>query len=205
MALTVIATPGAANANSYLTLAEAQTYFDSRLFSDAWTNSPDQNVALVMATRILDALAQPFKTLMPEQNGVPAYYRVRRQWTGTRSTSTQALAWPRTNMVDANGNIIDSSVVPQDLKNATAELAMQLSSTDRTLDNDVITGGITAVRTGSVSVSFKQNITPQVIPDAVYNLMPQSWLTDELFILANAAFFDVASGDPTHDSKEYGW
>lgn len=190
MALVLDATVAGIVANSYETVAEAQAYFDGRLPLAGWDNADSQAVLLVMGTRVLDALAQPFKTFMP---GPVPYYRVRRQWTGAPATTTQKLAWPRVGMLDHNGNVIASNVIPQALKDALSELAGQLGNADRTLDNDVIVQGLSSVKAGSVSLSFKDGITPQVIPDAVYNLMPQSWLTDELYIPANVAEFDVVS------------
>lgn len=187
------ATVGGANSNAYCTVIEAQWYFDTRLPLSGWDDADDQSVLLIMATRLLDALARPFKTLVPAQGGVPAYYRVRRQWTGAPATTTQRLAWPRTGMYDRNGNAIPSNVIPEDLKEAVSEFAGQLGLGDRSLDNDVVTQGVTSVRAGSVSVTFKENIVPQVIPDAVYALLPQSWLTDELYEPALQAEFDVVS------------
>lgn len=192
MPLVIDATPGGPNANSYLTLAEAQEYFSRRLPIAEWEDADSQEVLLVMATRVLNALAQPFKVFVAGSNGV-GHYRIRRQWTGAPATTTQRLAWPRTGMFDMNGNAIPPNVIPQDLKDATAELAGQLAKEDRTLDNDVVTQGITSVRAGSVSVSFKDGIVPQVIPDAVYNMMPVSWLTAEGYEPAMQAQFDVVS------------
>lgn len=185
---TIIATVGGATSNSYATHAEANTYFDERLaLNPPWVAS-GQEAALIMAARLLDALAQPFKTFFP--GNVP-YYRVRRQWTGTAASATQRLAWPRVGMYDHKGAEIASTVIPQALKDAQSELAGQLLAEDRTLDNSVITQGLTSLRAGSVSLGFKNDILPQVIPDAVFNLMPVSWLTDELYLPANVAQFDV--------------
>jgi hypothetical protein len=187
------ATVGGPNSNSFETLLEAQAYFDTRLSLPGWDSATNQTALLIMATRVLDAMAQPRKILMPPQAGEPAYYRILRQWTGAPATATQKLAWPRTGMVDANGNAIPSNVIPDELKWAEAELAGQLGNADRTLDNDVIVQGLTSIRAGSVSLAFKNNIVPQVLPDAVIALMPYGWLTDELYQLANMAEFDVVS------------
>jgi hypothetical protein len=189
---TIVATPGATNANSYLTQAEGQTYFDSRLPVAGWDDG-DQVVLLIMATRVLNALARPFRWLVPAQDGVAAHYRTRRQWTGLPASSTQKLAWPRTGMYDGNGNVIASTAIHQDLKEATAELAGQLGNADRTLDNDVQAQGVTSVRAGSVALTFKDMIESKVIPDAVWDLMPPSWFTDELVEPAMPAQFDVVS------------
>jgi hypothetical protein len=79
MAVVIVATPGAANANSYLTLAEAQTIIDGFVEDGdvtAWaTATTDQkNRALFTATQRLD----------------------RERFLGARATDTQSLQWPRT-------------------------------------------------------------------------------------------------------------
>lgn len=186
----IIATPGASNANSYETHAEANTYFDERLLlTPPWLASGEERV-LIMATRVLDVTAQPGKTYITLPNG-SGYYRARRTWTGTPATATQRLAWPRTGMYDRNGNAIDPGVIPQELKDAESELAGQLLRADRTLDNDVIVQGLTSLRAGPVSLSFREGIMPQVLPDAVLNLMPPSWFTDEVISYPQNAEFEI--------------
>lgn len=192
---TIDATVSGANSNSYESVAEADLYFDARLpLVPPWSPGAAVNiVALIMGTRLLDALAQPFRTFIPANGGTAAYYRARRQWTGSPATTTQRLAWPRIGMFDRNGNAIPSNVIPQDLKEALAEFAGQLKKADRTLDNDVITQGLKSLTADSVSLSFKDSILPQVIPDAVFNLMPQSWLTEEIITYATTAEFNLIS------------
>jgi hypothetical protein len=79
MAVVIVATPNAANANSYLTLAEAQAIIDG-FVQDAdvqhWGsgNTDSRNRALFTATQRLD----------------------RERFLGARATDTQALQWPRT-------------------------------------------------------------------------------------------------------------
>ena len=79
MAITIVATPNAANANSYLTLADAQAIIDG-FVEDAdvqhWGsgNTDSRNRALFTATQRLD----------------------RERFLGARATDTQALQWPRT-------------------------------------------------------------------------------------------------------------
>ena len=259
MAATIVATVGAANANSYETLVEAQAYFATRLALAGWDDADDQNVLLIMGTRVLDAIARPFKQLVTPTSGAP-YYRIRRTWTGLPASATQKLAWPRTGMFDMNGNSLDFVVtsasvaspsvittsrahgrtsgdtvfiygsdstptidgarvvtvissttfsipvnvtgagtigsmtfIPQDLKDALSELAGQLGTSDRTLDNDVVVQGLTSVRAGSVSLTFKEMIEKHVLPDMVWDLMPVSWFTDELIVPAYQAQFDVVS------------
>ena len=79
MAISIVATAGATNANSYLTLADAQAIIDG-LVEDAdvlaWAagSTDSRNRALYTATQRLD----------------------RERYLGARATDTQALQWPRT-------------------------------------------------------------------------------------------------------------
>lgn len=109
MPLTLVTTPGASDANSYATVAEANAYNDSVMAPEVWTEAdvPTKNRALVTATRLLDA-------------HVP--------WAGQRAFVGQALMWPRYGVFaarDANW-LISHYVIPQEVKNATAELARRL-------------------------------------------------------------------------------
>jgi len=188
---TLVATPGAANANSYETLAEAATYFETRLALPGWDLAADQEVLLMMGTRVLDAMSVPHRRLK-RFDGV-SYYVTSPQWTGLPTSSTQALAWPRTGMKDRLGRDIPSNVIPQELKDALSELSGQLGTADRTLDNEVEAQGITSIRAGSVALTFKDNVQSQVLPNAVLALMPSSWFTDELITPALSAEFDIVS------------
>ena len=79
MAVVIDATVGGANANSYLTLADAQAIIDGFVEDDDikhWNsgNTDSRNRALFTATQRLD----------------------RERYLGARATDTQALQWPRT-------------------------------------------------------------------------------------------------------------
>ena len=191
---TVVATAGAANANSYTTQAEADAYFDARLDLDpVWVPSGETEASLlIMATRVLDSMAVARKVLRFDGRGGPnrrPYYVTSRAWTGEVATDTQALAWPRTGMTDRLGRVIPSNVVPVELKEATAELAGQLKAGDRTLDNSATVQGISEVKAGSVEVKFAEMIEHRVLPEAVMALIPPSWLTDEIVTPAVQASF----------------
>lgn len=108
MALTIIATAGSASANSFVTLAESETYMLGRGNKSTWTAAADgdKNIALVEATRDIDALG----------------------FVGYRADSTQALAWPRQWAIDPDdpsSNYYDTDEIPTRIKNATCELAFQ--------------------------------------------------------------------------------
>jgi hypothetical protein len=176
--LTVIETPADPNANSYVTLLEANAYMETRLHSDVWaTFSDDQkNASIISATSWLDACFR---------------------WTGTPTTTTQVLGWPRTGMFTRNEVPIDPMALPFDLKKATSEFAISLATAQRTADNDAANQGISEMKAGPVSLKFadvKGNITDivladaeiirngpdfaylsRIIPDAVRALIPPSW------------------------------
>lgn len=192
MPVTIDPTVGGVNANSWAAVAEADAYFAARVpLSTPWVDMTDKTALLAMATRVLSAMSVARKTLRFDSNGRPYYY-TSRKWTGEIATVTQALAWPRIGMFDRLGRAIAENVNPQELKEAQIELAGQLGLSDRTLDNDVAVQGITSVKAGSVAVTFKENIQAQVLPDAVLNLIPPSWLTDEIISYAiNRPIFET--------------
>lgn len=108
---TVVAAVGSASANSFVTVAECDTYCDGRLNASAWTDEGDDDQkarAVIEATRELSA----------------------KRWVGTQASSAQALAWPRSFAINpdvtwASWAYYDSTVIPQRVKDATCELALQ--------------------------------------------------------------------------------
>lgn len=108
MSITIDSTVGGASANSFVLLAEADSYMESRLNASTWDGAAedDRNRSLAEATRYLSAVG----------------------WQGRAASSTQALAWPRdwvVNPDDPNLNYFSSAAIPTRIKNATCELAFQ--------------------------------------------------------------------------------
>jgi len=143
------ATANGASADSYITVADADTYHDNHLYATDWTGATTANKekALKMATRILDEKIE---------------------WSGTRTSSTQALGWGRTDVTD-DGQVVSSDSVPQSIKNATAEFARHLISSDSTGDEDG--KGLTSISVGSVALSFDKTDTAGVIPSIVQEML----------------------------------
>jgi len=111
MPITITTTVGGATSNSYVSVSDADTYFESRLNTSAWTGDDDKKKALVMAA----------KRLQDEQ------------WRGSRVDDTQALAWPRYDVekYDNAGSgygsyptYYDTDEIPQPVKDAQCELAL---------------------------------------------------------------------------------
>lgn len=106
MAVTVTETAGSATANSFATVAEADTRLEARLNSSAWTGTEEKKIALIEAGRELSALS----------------------WKGLRTDATQALSWPRTgvyNLDDPDLTEYADDAIPQWLKDAQIELALE--------------------------------------------------------------------------------
>lgn len=103
MALTV--TAGSASADSYVSLADAKSFWDDVGFDYSSYSDTVIEQALRRATRWLDG-------------------RYRRQFPGERTNGrTQALEWPRSSVVDFDGNTVASDAIPREVEQATAEAA----------------------------------------------------------------------------------
>jgi hypothetical protein len=114
MPASITATVGSASANSYLTIAAADSIAETMLGTLAWTSATtDQKTrALITATRGLDTL----------------------DWIGDRTTTTQALDWPRT---DASCGGIDypDDEIPEPIQYSTFDLANALLGTPTLLQS----------------------------------------------------------------------
>lgn len=115
---------GLATANSYLSVADAATYFETYSDPSAWdlAATSDRQTALRMATQWLDN-------------------RFLGRWKGTRANESQALAWPRSGVEDEDGYAVSSIAIPAKLKHATAEMALRFladsSVSDLEADTDL--------------------------------------------------------------------
>jgi len=126
MAISIDATVGGASANSYLTLAEANSLIEGLVQNDdvvAWASATDdqKNRALYSATQRID----------------------RERFLGARATDTQSLQWPRTGVRKPDTYINTYAVgfpfrittdyftdteIPDQIKKAQAELAVYLNN-----------------------------------------------------------------------------
>jgi len=98
---------GSTTANAYLSAADADAYFTDHGAPAAWTGVQGvKEQAIRMGTQYLDAT-----------------YAGR--WRGTRTNSTQALAWPRVNVVDDDNFAVASNDLPVALEQACAEAALR--------------------------------------------------------------------------------
>jgi hypothetical protein len=111
MAIIVEDGTGLADAETYISVADADTYHSQRA-NAAWAllDTPAKEAALRKAT---DYMMGCYGS----------------RWLGERVSATQALDWPRFDVV-ARGFSIASDAIPAEVQRACAELALRASSAD---------------------------------------------------------------------------
>jgi hypothetical protein len=109
---------------SYVSLAEANEYFSSRLHADAWAevSDADKGKALAMATREID----------------------RQPLAGRKTTDNQALAFPR----------YPDSEVPEAVKEACCEIALALLERGNSQRRKLQQEGVQSFSLGNMSESY---------------------------------------------------
>lgn len=180
------ATVGGASANSYGTVAEADTYFGERLFTTTWDglSSADKESALIWATRIIGGRVtedwsqvelpqDATKRILTDIKGDDESYVV---WIGSPATSTQALSWPRSGIKNANGFDFPDDEIPSQLKYFQFEVALKLSVEDRTAENPAAAQGLNKLKAGPVELGWRETApNPKLIPNALFKLLVPSW------------------------------
>ena len=171
MAATINATVKGENANSYVTLTEANSYFETVPDSTTWDNKTDdqKNRSLIAATRWIDSFV---------------YY-------GDRCDDGQALKFPRNNY-QVDGVELACSKIPNNIKYAQYELARALSN-----DTDAITGttgkegNISEAKLGDLAVKFSTSSQGVGSINNILDVYP--WLQSYLgaYMLGGAGSFQM--------------
>jgi hypothetical protein len=130
------ATLKGASANSYVTQAEASTYFGGRLDASAWTaaSSAEKDAALMMATMRLES----------------------ENYRGWKLSFTQRLSWPRFGTTDRDGFLYSQDAIPVVIQQATFEYALVLLREPTRLDDSGLEAFVN-VQLGNL------NVTPRVL------------------------------------------
>lgn len=150
MAFVFDATIGGASANSYLTVAQADDYFDSRYDNELYTDLTDEEKQrlLVTASRRLDA----------------------EHYAGRSVTETQALQFPRVVAYDRNYYPYQQNEIPVNLKNAVCELGyFYLQKDDRMLDETELHDAamLENYKVGPLQYGFRNNAKMDQLPETV--------------------------------------
>ena len=157
MAAVINATLSSASANSYVTLAEADSYFETIPDSSTWTTktTDQKNRALISATRWIDSL----------------------NFYGDRCDNGQALKWPRTD-VSCDGVEADATYIPADIQAATAETAQALITTPTLMRGSTTgPGAYDKVELGDLKVEYRSSDAVSSV-DSIIDVLP--WLKSYL-------------------------
>ena len=158
MAATINATLSSASANSYVTLAEANTYFETVPDSSTWDDKTDdqKNRSLISSTRWIDSL----------------------NFYGDRCDTSQALSWPRNNY-HVDRVELTCSAIPADIKYAVYELARALvNDTNSITGNTGDTGLFEEVKLGELEVKYNTSSQATGTVNSVFDVYP--WLQSYL-------------------------
>lgn len=148
MAHVVDDTIGGANSDSYTNEAAADLYNEHLLYGQSWAllTSATKNLALSHATKLLDEWVA---------------------WHGEKADDIQRLQWPRYDVSGRDRFDFDSDIIPEEIKNATAELARLLNDTDLTKAPDTQGFSELKVSTLQIKVDKSDRDSVGVLPESV--------------------------------------
>jgi len=143
------------NTNSYVTVANADDYFETRIDSANWDSASnnDKEDALVTATQIID----------------------NNPWIGSAVSSSQALAWPRKNARYYDLRMgqeisISDSTVPDLVKIGVYEQALHLLNNEDLLAQTTQT--YESISIGSISLSDSNNDVTRISITPAFVIKP---------------------------------
>jgi len=149
----LVTTVGGSVSNSYVSSSEADAYFETRNHSADWETVEDPEKFLITATNQIDWF---FK------------------FNGSRTSSDQALEWPRYECYDYKlDEYVVSDEIPKKVKYAVYELILASIEEDRFQESDM--AGLQEIQVGSLRVKANSSGAWQngkkPIPDIVTRLL----------------------------------
>ena len=155
MALTLNSIAKDTAANSYISLADANYHFSTKYkSSEKWDSlSNDQKSQLLIeATRNIDLFV----------------------FGGTKTTSTQALSWPRANLISHDGYQINSQTVPKQVQAAQCELADWILSEEDRMLSDIDIKQLDQFKAGPLDLKIKPNAAtfPEICKQLLMSIGP---------------------------------
>lgn len=138
--MALIVTPGSASADSFVSVADCDAYCEARGLSD-WTTAADsppevKEGALRRATAFLSSRAF--------------------DWKGTRTDGRdQALAWPRADVTDEEGETVPDDAIPVEIVQACCEIAArEVVTPGFTSPDTTLTDRVKTERIGPMGVEY---------------------------------------------------
>lgn len=162
MAFVFDATISGTSSNSFVTLEEANDYFETKLNSDEWDCLTDtqKQAILVQSTRRINS--ESFK--------------------GQKTNLLQSLEWPRNFIYDKDGFTISSLVIPKELIWATCELVdYYLKEDTREITNSMMEDA-SRVKIGPIEYDIRATRTGDKLPQIVQMYLKgigSAWITNK--------------------------
>lgn len=139
---------GLENANSYVSVLDADNYFSARGVTE-WESLEEaqKETALIKATDYIDNVFQ---------------------WLGKKLTAEQALRFPRKKLFDYEGEEVEG--IPTALKQAVCDAALLSASGTELFQTSEVNGDVVSENITSLSFTYSQNerkITSRTLYDAI--------------------------------------
>lgn len=175
MALIVEDGTGMEDAQSFISVADADTYHVAR-GNQSWAgaSTEQKEQALIRATSYIDA-------------------KYGRRWAGSRTYGRdQALSWPRSDVIDGDGIEIEDDEIPREVRDATAEVALRELLSPGSLTPDVVPSErVVSETVGPISTKYAdpgdavEAVTPQIpyVEQLLENLIESQGGSGSVFVL----------------------
>ena len=147
MAFVFDATISGTSSNSYITVEQADDYFEARMDKDEWDclTTAEKQAILAQSTRRIDS----------------EYFK------GQKTNQLQALEWPRNFIYDKDGFPLDENTIPRGLIWATCEMALYtLNEKNREVTN-TMREDMSKVKIGPLEYELRSTRTGNKLPELV--------------------------------------
>lgn len=136
--------------STYGSTAEADTYFATKLYIDAWTgaSTPQKTAAITMASERVDRL----------------------NFLGDKSDPAQYRQWPRKNL-----GVVYSNTTPEDILKAVYEIAFQYLD-GKEDEPEAISMLVNAESFGSVRTNYKGDVLPEHLQAGIISAVAWRYL-----------------------------
>ena len=149
----LVATVAGETSNSYVTLVEAEQYFEDRLVPSEWTAATDDNKNKALLAGCRDIDKHNFHYLRYD------------------TTTPQALAFPRTGALVNESHLLtdpsDDPIIPTDIKYAQCERALEITKEVSGSLADTVAAGIKSEKIGDVSITYSDSLMAQASSGAI--------------------------------------
>lgn len=157
------ATVGSSTANSYVTVAEADLYFDNRAHASDWHEVSDKDKLLMTASQQIDWYLK-FK--------------------GDKADYSQSMKWPRIGILYPDETEYPDDIIPPEVKVAVYEMALSSIGGDRSSDQDL--DGLAEVRASTLMIRTDSGVrTKQFspIPNKIKTLLSSFILNEGMGVV----------------------